>query len=152
MVTKKTKEKNEAVEKEEISEKERYFYAVGRRKTAVAKIQLFPSKKAQNEVLVNDTKAQDYFPLERLKNIALEALLQAGHDLKFFVRAKVSGGGVSAQAEAIRMGISRALIKYDETLKKVLKDKKFLTRDSREVERKKPGLKKARRAPQWAKR
>jgi small subunit ribosomal protein S9 len=71
---------------------------------------------------------------------------------KFDVSAKVRGGGVSGQAEAIRLGIARALIKFDEELRAVLKANGFLTRDSRKVERKKPGLKKARRSPQWSKR
>ncbi len=152
MATKKTVEK-EKTEKEPAKTKvaERYFYAIGRRKTSVAKIKLFPSKEENNSIEVNEKKVEDYFPIERLWVIAASPLELMG-DAKFRVVVKVSGSGVSAQADAVRLGISRALVVFDETLKKTFKDKGYLTRDPREVERKKPGLKKARKAPQWAKR
>lgn len=129
-----------------------YFYAVGRRKTAVARVKLFPSDKSDKGIVINEKRIDEYFPVPRLRETAKAPLLLAGQDMKFDVIVRAVGGGISAQAEAIRLGIARALVKFNEELKKSLKDKGFLTRDSRIVERKKPGLKKARRAPQWAKR
>ena len=151
MATKKTIEKKET-EKETVEKKDKYFYAVGRRKTAIAKIKLFSSKEAKNTFVINERKIKEYFPLERLIELIESPLLLVGENSKFKVEVKVVGGGTNAQAEAIRLGISRAMVIMDETLKKSLKDKGFLTRDSRKVERKKPGLKKARKSPQWAKR
>lgn len=150
MTIKKTVEK-EKMPKESAKTTEKYFYAIGRRKTSVAKIKLFPSKEEASSIEINEKKAEDYFPVERLWEIVKSPLELMG-DAKFRVVAKVSGSGVSAQADAVRLGISRALVVFDETLKKTFKDKGYLTRDPREVERKKPGLKKARKAPQWAKR
>jgi len=150
MAIKKAVEK-ENTKKEGASKEERYFYAVGRRKTSVAKIKLFPSKEEQSSIEINEKKLEAYFPVERLWEIA-KAPLELMGDSKFRVSVKASGGGLSAQADAVRLGIARALVVLDETLKKTFKDKGYLTRDPREVERKKPGLKKARRAPQWAKR
>jgi small subunit ribosomal protein S9 len=137
--------------KEEKEEVAKYFYAVGRRKTSIAKIKLFPSEDAQSALSVNDRSLEKYFPLSNLADLAKSPLDMTGEN-KFSIQVKVSGGGVSSQAEAIRLGVSRALIIFDETLKKSLKDKGYLTRNPRKVERKKPGLKKARRAPQWQKR
>jgi small subunit ribosomal protein S9 len=102
--------------------------------------------------VVNGRKFAEYFPLERLQSIVLSPLVAVGQDGKMEVFAKVVGGGFSGQADAVRLGVARALIKFDATYKKALRDLGFLTRDARIVERKKPGLKKARRAPQWAKR
>lgn len=150
MAIKKVVEK-EKTSKESAKIEGKYFYAIGRRKTSVAKIKLFPSKEEKNSIEVNEKAVEDYFPIERLWEIAVSPLELMG-DSKFRVAVKVSGSGVSAQAGAVRLGIARALVVFDETLKKTFKDKGFLTRDPREVERKKPGLKKARRAPQWAKR
>ena len=154
MATKKTANKEKVI-KEPTKHEGKYFYAVGRRKTSVAKIKLFISKEKEetsNVILVNEKTVEDYFPIERLIETIKEPLIMAGDANKFKTVVKVSGGGVNSQAEAIRLGIARALVIFDETLKKTLKDKGFLTRDSREVERKKPGLKKARKSPQWAKR
>lgn len=150
MATKKVKTEKEEMKKEEKSAK--YFYAVGRRKTAIAKVKIFPVKGDQKSFLVNDKEANKYFPIERLLETVKAPLALAGEGHNFDLKVKVFGGGISAQADAIKLGIARALVLFDETLKKSLKDKKYLTRDPREVERKKPGLKKARRAPQWAKR
>jgi small subunit ribosomal protein S9 len=134
------------------AENGRYYYAVGRRKTSVAQIKLFPVDKNQNAILINGKDLEEYFDLARHKEIAKDPLAVAGEGKKFEAQVKVSGGGISSQAEAVRLGISRALVEFDQELKKSLKDKGYLTRDAREVERKKPGLKKARKAPQWAKR
>ena len=130
----------------------RYFYGLGKRKTSIAQIKVYPSDKGQTEVVVNDKKMDDYFTVSRLKDVILSPLAVAGQNKKFSVVVKVAGGGINSQAEAIRLGISRALVESDAALKKPLRDKGFMTRDARKVERKKPGFRKARRAPQWAKR
>jgi small subunit ribosomal protein S9 len=149
MPTKKSKIKEKEVNEEKAS---KYFYAVGRRKTSIAKVKLFPVKGNETALTVNGRKFDEYFTISRMMESAKEPLASAGEGSKFEVVVKVVGGGISSQADAVKLGIARALVLYDETLKKSLKDKGYLTRDSREVERKKPGLKKARRAPQWAKR
>ena len=130
----------------------KYFYAIGKRKTAVAQVKLYPQAKAEKGVLVNGKNKNEYFGIMRLQNIVSAPLVVSSQEGKFDVIAKVFGGGLSSQAEAIRLGISRALIIHDASLRKSLKSLGFLRRDARKVERKKPGLKKARRAPQWAKR
>jgi len=152
MTTKKVVTKEETLEKENAREAIPYFYAVGKRKTAIAQVRIIPVEKSQKEFLINDKKMKVYFPIARLEELIKSPFSAVGFDGKFEVSAKVMGGGVNAQAEAIRLGIARALIKFDETLRKSLKDRGLLTRDSRTVERKKPGKKKARRSPQWAKR
>ncbi|MCF7795903.1 30S ribosomal protein S9 [Patescibacteria group bacterium] len=124
------------------------FYAVGRRKTAVAQVRLY---KGKGDIFVNKKKVKDYFP-EVFYNKLIEPLSDLSFEGKYDIYALVLGGGLSAQADAIKLGISRALLKEDPKLKATLKKSKFLTRDSRVVERKKPGKKKARKSPQWAKR
>ncbi|MFA5777770.1 MAG: 30S ribosomal protein S9 [Parcubacteria group bacterium] len=132
---------------------EKYFYAVGRRKTSVAQVRIIPSEKAgDNDYVVNNKKVKEYFPGISLQNAVFGPLKTVGSFGKFKFSILVRGGGFKGQAEASKLGIARALVKYDEKLRKVLKDLGFLTRDSRKVERKKPGLKKARKSPQWAKR
>lgn len=131
----------------------KYFYAVGRRKTSVAQVRIFDQEKATDaDLVVNGKKLKEYFPVASMQSNLLSPLKAVGMTGKVRMTALVRGGGVTGQVEAIRLGIARALVKYDETFKKPLKDLKLMTRDSREVERKKAGLKKARRAPQWAKR
>lgn len=155
MVTKKTPKTKETDKKEEAKKDSRYFYAVGRRKTSVAKVKLFVdenSKENQNFISVNGQKPEDYFPVARLVETVKAPLEMAGEAGKFTAEVKVSGGGTTAQADAALLGIARALVVFNEELKPILKSKSYLTRDPRKVERKKPGLKKARRAPQWAKR
>ena len=138
-----------AEEKTITPRKDRYFYANGKRKTAVARVRLYENGKGQIEV--NHKPAEDYFFGILLGN--LKAPLKLANAAKLFdVSAEVEGGGVSAQSDAMRHGISKALLEYDPELRPVLKKAGFLTRDSRIKERKKPGLKRARRAPQWAKR
>ncbi len=129
---------------------ERYFEAVGRRKTAVARVRFFT--KGNKEFLVNDKPLNNYFPASELQQIAVSALNKMNCLDKFKVSVKVKGGGLHAQAEATRHGISRALVKFNSGYRKMLKKAGFLTRDSRMRERKKFGLKRARRAPQWSKR
>ena len=130
--------------------KNRYIEAVGRRKTAIARVRITPATKPS--FTVNDKEAKDYFFTEDLKSIAEEAIAKSGIKEKFLVTVKVVGGGIHAQAEATRHGLSRALVLRDEEIKDVLKKLGFLKRDSRAVERKKFGLKKARKAPTWSKR
>ncbi|MFA6183752.1 MAG: 30S ribosomal protein S9 [Parcubacteria group bacterium] len=136
-----------------ISKKNDYFYAVGRRKTSVAQVRIFPSNKAgEEDCQVNNRAMTEYFLGTIAQATFLSPFKETGTTDKFKVTVLVRGGGISSQVEAVRLGIARALVKFDETLRPVLKANKFLMRDSRKVERKKPGLKKARRAPQWAKR
>ncbi|ACM61146.1 small subunit ribosomal protein S9 [Caldicellulosiruptor bescii] len=125
------------------------YYATGRRKTSVAKVWLSPGN---GKIIVNDKNMEEYFPLETLRIIVKQPLTLTETLGKYDVIAKVKGGGLSGQAGAVRHGIARALVLADPTLRPVLKKAGFLTRDPRMVERKKYGLKKARRAPQFSKR
>ncbi len=127
----------------------KYFEGVGRRKTAVARVRI---QTGHGKSSVNGKETATYFGLTELKEIALAPMKELKIPEKFDVSVKVMGGGVRAQAEAIRHGLSRALVDFDEDFKKRLRGLGFMTRDSRMVERKKYGLKKARRAPQWKKR
>lgn len=146
-------EKNENIEKIAKKTNEKYFYAVGRRKAAVAQVRLFEDNKASDDnLIVNGKKFKDYFPTISLQNNFLAPLKAVGMQGSVRMTVIVRGGGTTGQVEAVRLGIARALVEYDEKLKKTLKDLKLMTRDSRKVERKKAGLKKARKSPQWAKR
>lgn len=127
-----------------------YFQAVGRRKTAVARVRIAPS--AKNSLTINEKDLATYFPTAELQKIAMDAINTAKAADKFKITAIIRGGGVHAQAEALRHGIARALITYNGELRKVVKKEGFLKRDSRAKERRKFGLKKARKAPQWSKR
>jgi len=127
----------------------KYFEAVGRRKTAVARARLFLNSSG---LIVNDGPAEKYFSLKKLQKILNDPFKVSGFDKKVGVSVKVSGSGPVAQAEACRHAISRALVKIDPELRKSLKSAEFLKRDPRMVERKKPGMRKARRAHQWKKR
>ncbi len=138
-----------AKEKKEI-EKEIYFEGVGRRKTSVARVRICLSKKS--EIKVNDKPFENYFPTFALRDIILSALKKSQPEKNFRITVKARGGGIVSQAGALRHGLARALIKFDADSKSVLKKAGFLTRDPRMKERRKFGLKKARRAPQWSKR
>ncbi len=128
----------------------KYYEAVGRRKTAVARIRLWPNDSKQ-EVIVNNKNYTDYFPGKEMQDALVEPIVKSG--IKTCkVSIKVFGGGLRAQAYAARHGLSRALILAHPESKTNLKTFGFLTRDPRMKERKKPGLKGARRAPQWSKR
>ena len=131
------------------SPRERYFEGIGRRKTAVARVRIVPGK---GGISVNNKEAKEYFRMQKLQQIIVSPLDNLKMADKFSVSANVSGGGINAQAEALRLGLSRALVLLNPVLKKPLRGFGLLTRDSRMVERKKYGLKKARRAPQWKKR
>lgn len=142
-------------ETEEVSgtaslQSERYWEAVGRRKTAVARARLFT--RGEKGVWVHEKPVQTYFQQDRLVSIIEDPLKKMKSTDRFRVTVKVSGGGMNAQAEAARHAISRALVKFNPDFRKRLKRAGFLKRDPRMKERKKFGLKGARRAPQWAKR
>lgn len=127
-----------------------YFQAVGRRKTAVARVRLTPAGEAKFSI--NDKTLADYFQTEELQNIITDAFKAASISQPFAMTVKVSGSGIHAQAEAVRHGVARALVSYDMNLKTPVKKAGYLKRDARQVERKKPGLKKARKSPTWSKR
>lgn len=127
-----------------------YYYANGKRKTAVSRVKLFLS--GTGEILVNDKPLNEFFTVSFHHEIIKSPLRLVGHLKTFDIKTVVKGGGMNAQAEAIRHGIAKALLEYDQNLRLTLKKAGFLTRDSRVKERKKPGLKRARRAPQWNKR
>ena len=164
----KTKTKDAGTEKEETTpKKEKYFEAVGRRKSAIARVRIFTKKSTDRPadktdenaaeeaalITVNGNDYTDYFGKNQdLLDIAASPLKKLKSVNRFKASIKVLGGGIHSQAEAIRHGLSRALVMFDSNFAKKLKKSGFLTRDSREKERRKYGLKKARKAPQWAKR
>ena len=126
-----------------------YYYGTGRRKSSVARVRVYPGT---GKITINDRDIDSYFGLETLKLIVRQPLALTETSEKFDVICKVQGGGVTGQAGAIRHGLSRALLQHDENLRPLLKKAGFLTRDPRMKERKKYGLKGARRAPQFSKR
>jgi len=128
----------------------KYIETVGRRKTSTARVRITEATKST--YVVNGSKLSEYFPTDVLQAIVKDAVDLTKLPTKYAISALVKGGGLNAQAEAIRHGISRALLSTDEELKKDLKKAGFLKRDPRMKERKKFGLKSARRAPQWNKR
>ncbi len=128
----------------------KYFEAVGRRKTAIARVRLHPAAKAGYEV--NGKSLEAYFPVKEYQLVATEAIAHGKAAEKFLVTVKIVGGGISAQSEAMRHGISRALTVYDAEIRGRLKKLGFMKRDPRAKERRKFGLKKARKSPQWSKR
>lgn len=131
-------------------DKNKYIETVGRRKTAVARVRI--SANSKEAFVVNDKDVKTYFPTDELQLVARAALSKSEMSTKWSISALIKGGGVHAQAEALRHGITRALVSYDEELRGKLKKLGFLKRDPRRKERKKPGLKKARKSPQWSKR
>jgi small subunit ribosomal protein S9 len=157
MPVKKTVKKEKAApavqEKKEV--KLKYFSSIGRRKAAIARVRLFDvaqKKEADEAIVINEKPMKQYLTLSDLQEI-VEAPLQAtGTGDKFILKIQVKGGGIRGQAEAVRLGVARALVKYKEEFRKTLRDLGYLTRDARVVERKKAGLRKARRAPQFSKR
>ncbi len=128
----------------------RYIETIGRRKTASARVRM--TEAAKNSITVNDQDVNEYFKTDNLRKIATEAFAVSKTPGKFKVTVKVQGGGINSQAESVRLGISRALIIDDKLLRTTLKKEGFLKRDPRAKERRKFGLKKARKAPQWSKR
>ncbi len=153
-VGKNTENNKEIEEKKQKKKKDNksdvYFEAVGRRKTAIARVRLY--NQGEKNIFVNDKLYSEYFPVlthQKVVAASLERLKLLG---RFRISVKVRGGGISAQAEAIRHGIARALVKFNPNFRKKLRKAGFLTRDSRMKERKKFGLRRARRAFQWRKR
>ena len=126
-----------------------YFYGTGRRKKSVARVRVYPGT---GEITINDRDIDDYFGLETLKLIVRQPLALTETSEKYDVICRVAGGGVTGQAGAIRHGIARALLQSEDEVRPVLKKAGLLTRDPRMKERKKYGLKGARRAPQFSKR
>ena len=141
----------EKKEKSKINYEGKYFEAVGRRKTAVARVRIFPDDK-QKMIKINDKTPDDFFSTKELYIKANSPLRKIKKLDDFSVSIKTKGGGITGQAEAIRLGIARALVKYDADFRLRLKKAGFLKRDPRAKERKKYGLRGARRAPQWSKR
>ena len=126
----------------------KYIEAVGRRKTSVARVRITPASKFS--VVVNDQDFETYFPIMTLKKTVMAVFDDT--EGKFAITAKLNGGGIASQAIALRHGLARALISHEPTLRTKLKVKGFLKRDPRAKERRKFGLKKARKAAQWSKR
>ena len=133
------------VEKKENSQER----AVGRRKTAAARVRI---ELGTGKISINGRELNDYFPTKLWQNIVLSPLVLVSKENDFDVSVKVAGGGIPGQADAVRHGISRALVKWNEDFKPALRAEGYMTRDSRAKERKKAGLHKARRAHQWRKR
>jgi len=127
----------------------KYIEAVGRRKTSIARVRIVAGS---DGITVNSREYKEYFPTTEMQKIAEDAFRKTRPETRFGVSAHINGGGIHSQAEALRHGISRALIQFDPECRKKLKKAGFLKRDPRVKERRKFGLKKARRAPQWAKR
>ncbi len=139
------------VKKTALAKKEgNYFYAYGKRKTSVANVRLY--SEGNGSVTINDRSFENFFPVMTDQDKILSPLRMTGNLKGFDISVKVFGGGVHSQAEAIRHGISKALLAFNVGLRSTLKSAGLLTRDSRIKERKKYGLKRARRAPQWQKR
>lgn len=140
----------ESIERDMASKPDRYFEAVGRRKTAVARVRLFT--RGEKQFLINGKPYQEYFPVTDDQEKATSSMKKMKCFDKFKVTVIVKGGGRSAQAEAVRHGTARVLVDFNNNFKKRLRKVGYLTRDPRMRERKKFGLKRARKAPQWAKR
>jgi small subunit ribosomal protein S9 len=143
--------------KEEKKANEKYFQGIGRRKRSTARIKLFASakkteKSGDPDIVINGKSQKTYFSLAELQEIVVAPIRAVSGASISKISVSVRGGGIRGQAEAIRLGVSRAMVLLDEESKKTLKDLGYLTRDARKVERKKAGLKKARRAPQFSKR
>jgi small subunit ribosomal protein S9 len=127
-----------------------YYEGIGRRKEASARVRLFPG--GTGNFIINDKEAAEYFPRFGDVDIILEPLRDIGQDRGYNISVHVQGGGISGQRDAVRLGVARALLKIDPDMKPQLKEKDFLTRDPRVKERKKPGLRRARKAPTYTKR
>ena len=140
----------EAVAVTEAAKPSAYIYALGRRKTSVARVRL--RAEGSGTIKINGKDADAYFTTYELRNTIKNPLKISGQETGVDVTATVTGGGVKGQAEAVRLGISRALVALNPIYRKTLKKLGYLMRDPRKKERKKPGLKRARRAPQWSKR
>jgi small subunit ribosomal protein S9 len=130
--------------------KEKYIEAVGRRKTSTARVRIF--KATKTGFTINGQDAKDYFKTEEQRRLIQDPIIKGKPGSKFMVEVKVSGGGIHSQAEAVRHGLARALVSDDLEVRGSMKSLGYLKRDPRAKERRKFGLKKARKAPQWSKR
>ena len=130
--------------------KDEYHYANGKRKSAIARVRVYPGGKG--DITINEKPLKEFCQVKAQEDCVMAPLELAGLKGKLDITIKVTGGGYNAQTEAARHGISRALLEYDEMLRSIFKKAGFLTRDSRVKERKKYGLKRARKSPQWSKR
>ncbi len=137
---------------EQSDDQRQYFYGLGRRKSAVARVRLYAAQEEQGSVVINGRPAREYLGRDSLMQHVLKPLQQVELEGRFDVVAKVLGGGMSGQAGAVRHGIARALLVVDPEHRRPLRQAGLLTRDSRVKERKKYGLKRARKAPQYTKR
>ncbi len=135
---------------EKTKKSEKYYQATGRRKTSSSTVRLYEKK--GGGIIINEKKIEEYFPAMELQKKVKAPLEDLEYLDKFYISARVFGGGIKSQTEAVRHGIARCLLLFDEGLHKKLKTAGYLTRDPRMRERKKPGLRRARRAPQWRKR
>ena len=129
---------------------QQYYEGIGRRKTSTARVRLYVG--GTGNVVVNDKAGQEYFSREQDYRRLLELMTATGTEGRYNITVKVDGGGITGQADAVRMGLARALVKIDPSFREVLRRGGSLTRDARAKERKKPGLKRARKAPQYTKR
>ncbi len=129
---------------------QKYIQSIGRRKTAIAQVRLTPGGSGQ--IVVNNRPMKEYFTVTTQQDTVLEPLKTTGKTESLDISVRAIGGGVAGQADAVKMGIARALVKYDESLKSTIKAEGFLTRDARKKERKKFGKRGARRSKQWRKR
>ena len=127
-----------------------YYEGIGRRKAASARVRLFPG--GTGNLIINDKDGRDYLPREGDVEILLEPLTKLGQENSYDISVHVNGGGISGQRDAIQLGVARALLEIDPELRPTLRSGGFLTRDARVKERKKPGLKRARKAPTYTKR
>ena len=137
---------------ETTTEQQQYSYATGKRKASIARVKIFRDDTRGGEYSINGKSLEQAFPWFTWQGTIEQPFVATGMKGKFYVEVKLTGGGVSSQSEALRHGIARALVRADENLKTVLRQNRLLTRDSRVKERKKPGLKRARKAPQYTKR
>jgi len=153
---KKITKKKEKPASVKTAEDKKYYEAVGRRKKAIARVRLFTSGASQSiaeeNLLINKKSYKEYFPILALQKRIESPFLRLKSMKRFRGTVKVKGGGPTGQAEAVQHGIARALVLFDDSFRKKLKKAGYLKRDPRKKERKKFGLKKARRAPQWRKR
>ena len=138
------------MDKEKKTTKDKYIEAVGRRKTSTARVRI--SKATKTSFTVNGKEFKDYFKTEDQRTLVQDPITKAKPSAKWSIEAKVTGGGIHSQAEAVRHGLARALVESETELRGKLKTLGYLKRDPRAKERRKFGLKKARKAPQWSKR
>ena len=148
----KTSQKTEKAKTKRIIKKKvvRYFEAIGRRKTSIARVRLFNQK--EEKIIINQKPFEEYFFTVELQQIVVAPLERMKYENQFMISVRVKGGGIHSQSEAVQLGIARALLVFNPDFRKKLKKAGFLTRDPRMRERKKFGLKRARKAPQWQKR